>query len=94
MGCSPPGRKESDTTERLHFPSLHFTSQILNVLSVLIVFLFKFMCVFLAALGLQCCEGFSVGAVSGGHSLVAAHGLLTVVPSRVAEHGCWGVWAR
>ena len=26
MGYSPSGRKESDTTERLHFTSLHFTS--------------------------------------------------------------------
>ena len=26
MGCSPWGRKESDTTERHHFTSLHFTS--------------------------------------------------------------------
>ena len=28
VGYSPWGRKESDTTERLHFTSLHFTSQV------------------------------------------------------------------
>ena len=44
------------------------------------------MYVFLAVLGLHCCEGFSVVAASGGYSPVAVYGLLIVVPSLVAEH--------
>ena len=51
------------------------------------IYFFKFMYVFLAALGLHCCEGFFVVAASGGYSPVAVHGLLIVVPSLVAEHG-------
>ena len=33
MGCSPLGRKESGTTERLTLP-LHFIASVLSVLSV------------------------------------------------------------
>ena len=40
----------------------------------------------LAVLGLHCCMGFSLVAVSRGNSLVAIHGLLTVVAFLVAEH--------
>ena len=40
---------------------------------------------FLAVLGLGCCVGFSLVAVSRGYSLVE-HGLLIVVASLVAEH--------
>ena len=35
----------------------------------------------------------SLGAASGGCSLVAVRGLLTVAASPVAEHGPWGAWA-
>ena len=41
----------------------------------------------LTVLGLQCCLGFSLVVVSGGHSLVLVHGLLFVVSSLAAERG-------
>ena len=47
---------------------------------------------FLAVLGLGCCVGFSLVAVSRGYSLVE-HGLLIVVASLVAEHRLQGVQA-
>ena len=37
----------------------------------------------MAAMGLRCC----VQAVNGGCSLITVQGFLTVVASRVAEHG-------
>ena len=40
----------------------------------------------LVVLGLHCCRRFSLGAASGGSSLVAAHRLLIAVASLVAEH--------
>ena len=43
-------------------------------------------------LRLHCCVDFSLVAVSGDSSLVAVHGLLTVVASLVAEHGLLGLW--
>ena len=49
-------------------------------------FLILFMDLVLAVLGLHCCVGFSLVAVSRGNSLVAIHGLLTVVAFLVAEH--------
>ena len=45
-----------------------------------------FIYLFLTVLGLHCCVGFSLVAVSGGCSLVAARGLLTAVASFVAGH--------
>ena len=42
---------------------------------------------FLAALGLIAMHELSLVVVSGGFSLVAAHGLLIVVALHVAEHG-------
>ena len=45
-----------------------------------------FIYLFLAALGLQCCIGFSLVAESGGYSLVEVGGLLVAVASLVAEH--------
>ena len=44
-------------------------------------------------LGLCCCEGFPLVVVSGRYSLVAVHGLLTVVASLVEEYGLYGMWA-
>ena len=41
-------------------------------------------------LGVCCCPGFSLVAVSGGYSLVAVHGLLIAVASLVPEHGLSG----
>ena len=49
--------------------------------------IFKNNYLLLAVLGLHCFEGFSLVVASGGYSLVAVHGLLTVVASLVAEHG-------
>ena len=41
---------------------------------------------FLAALGLRCCAGFSLVMASGGCSPAVVHGLLIVVASLVMEH--------
>ena len=50
-------------------------------------FLGNFIYLFWVALGLCCCVGFSLVAVSeGGSSLVVGHGLLTVVTSPVVKH--------
>ena len=46
----------------------------------------------LAVLGLRCCSGFSLVAVSRSYSLVAMCQLLIVVASLVVEHGLWGPW--
>ena len=50
------------------------------------------MCVFLAVLGLCCCEGFSLVAASGGRSAVAACRRLSVVAPLV-EHRLSGAQA-
>ena len=42
---------------------------------------------FLAALGLHCCEGFSLVAVSGDYFRVLVHELFTAVASPVVEYG-------
>ena len=49
-------------------------------------FFFKKLILFSAVLSLRCYAGFSLVAESGGYSLVAVGGILTVVPSLVAEH--------
>ena len=49
-------------------------------------FKYLFVHLFLAALGLRCCMGFSLVALSGGYSLVPVLRLLIVVASFVAEH--------
>ena len=41
---------------------------------------------FMVALGLHCCKGFSLVAESGDHSLVPVPGLLIVVAS-LGQHG-------
>lgn len=44
-------------------------------------------CIYLlTVLGLRCCSGFSLVAVSRAYSLVAVRGLLTEGASLVAEH--------
>ena len=48
---------------------------------------------FLAVLGLGCCVGFSLVAVSRGYSPIVEHGLLIVVASLVAEHRLEGTQA-
>ena len=53
-----------------------------SLLKVFILFIY----LFLAVLGLRCCEGFSLFVVSRSYSPVAAHGLLIAVASLVAEH--------
>ena len=47
--------------------------------------IFKNNYLLLAVLGLHCFGGFSLVVASGGYSLVAVHGLLTVVASLVTE---------
>ena len=53
-----------------------------SLLKVFILFIY----LFLAVLGLRCCEGFSLVVVSRSYFLVAVHGLLIAVASLVAEH--------
>ena len=50
-------------------------------------FLYNFIYLFLAVLGLCCCVGFSLVAESGGYSLVVMHGLLIAVVFLVVKHG-------
>lgn len=45
-------------------------------------------------LGLRGCSDFSLVAVSRDCSLVAGHGLLSVVASLVGEHRLQGTWAQ
>lgn len=52
-----------------------------------------FVYLFLALLGLSCCAGFSVVAVSGGCSLFAVHGLLTTLAFLAAERRLWSIQA-
>ena len=53
--------------------------------SFLIIYLF----LFLAALGLLCCVGFSLVSESRGYSLVVPRELLIMVASLVSKHGLW-----
>ena len=54
---------------------------------ILIPYIFlKGICLFLAVLGLRCCEGFSLVAPSRGYTLVGVHRLLMAEASLVAEH--------
>ena len=48
---------------------------------------YNFAWLFLAVLGLRCCVGFPLVAVSGGCSPVVVHGLLTAVASLVGRTG-------
>ena len=58
-------------------------------------FIFKkilFISLFLAALGLRCCAGFSLVVVMvGGLLFIVMHGLFIAVASFTTEHGLWGV---
>ena len=70
------------------FPEL--TSMFSEILILVAVFICTFKNVFiclLAALSLFCCTWAVSGSAIGGCSLVAAHGLLIVVASLVAECG-------
>ena len=55
---------------------------------------FSFTYLFLAVLGLCCCEGFSLVTGSRGCSLVAAHVFLMMVSSVVAEQGLQDMWIQ
>ena len=54
-----------------------------------------FNCIYLllSMRGLHRWVGFSLGAASGGYSLVGVHGLLVAVASLVVEHKFWSAWA-
>ena len=54
-------------------------------LLVLLYYFFLESCLFSVVLGLRCCSGFSLVAVSRGYSLVAMLRLLTAIASLVAE---------
>ena len=56
------------------------------------IYIFKilFVYLFLAVLGLRCCEGFSLIAASRGYSLVAKSRLLNGVASLATDHEFWG----
>ena len=57
-------------------------------LALLFFFLLFEIYLFMSVLSLHpCCMGFSLVLVSGGYSLVSAHGLLIAGASLVAEHG-------
>ena len=57
-------------------------------LALLFFFLLFEIYLFMSVLSLHpCCMGFSLVLVSGGYSLVLAHGLLIAGASLVAEHG-------
>ena len=66
------------------------------------MYLFTYLILFLAVLGIHCCMGFSLVVKSRSYSLVVEHGLLIVVASLVAEHGLsrhvgfssYGAWAH
>ena len=47
---------------------------------------YLFCILFLVALSLHCCMGFSLVAENGGYSLAAVPRLLTAMPSAVAKH--------
>ena len=49
---------------------------------------------FLAVLGLHCCVGFSLVAMSRGYSVIAIHRLLTAAASLVAEHRLQARWLQ
>ena len=51
-----------------------------------LIFLYNFMYLFVTVLGLCCCTGFSLLAVSGGCYLVAVCRLLIAMASLVVEH--------
>ena len=51
------------------------------------LFIYLFICVFLAALGLRCCVRAFSSCGEQGLLFVAVHRLLIVVASLVAEHG-------
>ena len=72
------GRKESDTTEQL---STHTPIQ-----NKSFVFYKIILFIYFAVLGLSCCSGFSLVAVSGGYSVVAVYELLIAVASLALEH--------
>lgn len=50
------------------------------------------LCLYLAVLGLHCCEGFSL--VVAGYSLLEVCWLLTAAALRIAEDRLKGVWAQ
>ena len=57
-------------------------------------FFIKLMNVFILAMLVLHCSGFSLVAASGGHSLVSVHGLLIAAASLVVEQGRQDVWAQ
>ena len=50
-----------------------------------VVYVYNFIYLFLAVLGLRCCTGSSLAAVSGGYSPVVVSRLLIAVASLVGE---------
>ena len=58
---------------------------------VSISFFLRINCIylFMAAVGLRCCAGFSLVVASRGCSVVVVRGLLILVASLVAEHKLW-----
>ena len=74
-------------SSRIHVAANGIISLLVLWLSHLPLYIFFKICfLFMAALGLPCCAGFSLVAVSGGCSLIAGHRLLLAVASLVAGH--------
>ena len=65
-----------------------------NILVLLIKQFFKKKLFIVGWAGSSRCSVFSLVVASGGHSLVAVHGLLIVAVFFVVEHGLWGAWAQ
>ena len=80
------GTRKKDILSDIHVPFQEAVRlncyYVLDLLKKIIVFI----CLFLPVLGLHCCAGFSLVAVSGGYCLVAVLRLLTAVASLVVEH--------
>ena len=63
-----------------------FTQDPLDIHSLFHFVTYLLFILFLAVLGLHCCAGFSLAAVSEGYSLAAVHRLLIAVAPLVAKH--------
>ena len=91
VGYSPQGRKESDTTERLHF---HFDVIAIITISIIIIYLFIFGCVGSSLMlwrfsscsvwGLSCCGAQALGCMSFSGCGSGA------LERRLSS---WGMWA-
>ena len=76
-----------------YFTSSGISSQSLVTEGLIDSIFYNFVYLFLAALGPQCCSGFSAVAASRSYSLIAVRGLLIAVASLVVKHQLQGTQA-